>query len=162
MRKHGLGTILEELHRESYLWARQCCGFDEDQAKDVLQSVYLKILEGKAVYREKSSFKTWLFSVIRYTSLEEKKSGKKTASLEEVSGFAAREESPPGDFHEELIKILPKRQQEVLLLVFYHNLTLEKTAEIMRISLGSVRTHYDRGKKNLKALIIKKKLQENV
>jgi hypothetical protein len=54
MKKHWLETILKELHPEAYHWSRQCCSFDEDKAKDVLQLVYLKILEGKAVYKEKS------------------------------------------------------------------------------------------------------------
>jgi RNA polymerase sigma-70 factor (ECF subfamily) len=30
---------------------------------------------------------------------------------------------------------------------------LEKAAEVMEIGLGTVRTHYDRGKKNLRKLI---------
>jgi RNA polymerase sigma-70 factor (ECF subfamily) len=63
--------------------------------------------------------------------------------------------------HEALIQMLPERQKEVLLLVFYHNLTLEKAAEVMGISIGSVRTHYDRGKSGLKKLILKKQAYEN-
>jgi DNA-directed RNA polymerase specialized sigma24 family protein len=37
----------------------------------------------------------------------------------------------------------------VLQLVFYHGMTIEEAAEVMHISLGSARTHYDRGKKAL-------------
>jgi DNA-binding CsgD family transcriptional regulator len=42
---------------------------------------------------------------------------------------------------------LSKRQQEVLQLVFYHDLTIEDAARVMHISLGAARTHYERGKK---------------
>jgi len=161
MKKDLLQNILKEHHTSAYIWARQCCTFDEDLAKDVLQLVYLKILEGKAVYNEKSSVKTWLFSVIKFTVAETKRKEYPTTSLDLVSEYCDLEEEVQQDTHEELIMLLPKRQQEVLLLVFYHNLTLEKAAEVMEISLGSVRTHYDRGKKNLKEIIIKRNRHEN-
>lgn len=161
MEKSLLQNILREHHSSAYLWARQCCSFDDDLAKDTLQVVYLKILEGKAVYHEKSSLKTWLFSVIKFTAAESKRKENLTATWDEVGEYVDIEEDGPQDTHEELIMLLPRRQQEVLLLVFYHNLTLEKAAEVMEISLGSVRTHYDRGKKNLKEIIIKRNRHEN-
>lgn len=161
MKKPQLEKIIEELHHEAYFWSRQCCGFDDELSKDILQQVYLKILEGKAKFDEKSKVKTWLFSVIRFTASEWRKKENNLMRLEE--GFDIPENDAPlvAESHEELIQLLPLRQKEVLLLVFYHSLTLEKAAEVMEISIGSVRTHYDRGKTNLKKLILKKQAYEN-
>lgn len=161
MKKSQLENLLKEHHQAAYHWSRQCCSFDEDLAKDVLQQVYLKILEGKAIYKEKSQIKTWLFSVIRFTAAEWKKNVKNIYPLEAELDVAETADEVIAASHEELIEKLPERQKEVLLLVFYHNLTLEKAAEIMEISIGSVRKHYDRGKRNLKELILKKTLHEN-
>ncbi|KEO71765.1 RNA polymerase sigma factor [Anditalea andensis] len=161
MKNSTLQHILKEHHSSAYIWARQCCSFDEDMAKDVLQLVYLKILEGKAVYHEKSSLKTWLFSVIKFTAAEFKRKEQVTIGLDDLIEYAQTAEEEQQGFHEAMIMLLPKRQQEVLLLVFYHSLTLEKAAVVMGISIGSVRTHYDRGKKNLRELIIKNNRHEN-
>jgi len=41
----------------------------------------------------------------------------------------------------------------VLHLVFAEDFTVEGAAAVMGIGVGSARTHYDRGKKRLKALL---------
>ncbi len=59
-----LKAELETLHSASFGWALSCCRRDRGEAEDVLQTVYLKILEGKARFRGEAAFKTWLFAVI--------------------------------------------------------------------------------------------------
>jgi RNA polymerase sigma-70 factor (ECF subfamily) len=154
MQYEQLEQTVKALHREAFIWARQCCGFDEEMAKDVLQQVYLKILESKAVYSGKSSVKTWLFSVIRFTAIGSLAQANAILPISEDYDVPDEVLSSEADRSpEELIQLLPAKQREVLLLVFYHGLTLEKAAEVMEIGLGTVRTHYDRGKKNLRKLI---------
>src|SRR5213082_1937363 len=66
-----LKAELESLHSASFGWAMSCCRRDKSEAEEVLQTVYVKILEGKARYRGESSLKTWLFAVIRKTAATE-------------------------------------------------------------------------------------------
>lgn len=64
---------LERLHPASFGWALGCCRYDQTEAEDVLQMVYLKILQGRAVYRGESKLQTWLFAVIRKTAISERR-----------------------------------------------------------------------------------------
>jgi RNA polymerase sigma-70 factor (ECF subfamily) len=81
---HWKNQVLN-VHRESYLWTLSCCNYDKEMAKDVLQNVYLKIYDDSASFKEKSSLKTWLFSVIKYTSIDfMRKEPKNTEKLSET------------------------------------------------------------------------------
>ena len=64
---------LEQQHFASYGWALSCCARDATQAEDVLQTVYLKVLDGRARYDGRAAFTTWLFSLIRNTAADERR-----------------------------------------------------------------------------------------
>jgi len=153
---------LERYHQASFGWALSCCSRDPTQAKDVLQTVYLKILEGKARFGGKATFKTWLFSVIRKTAAEERRRAIVRRLLfiqyQEDISHSNHEEGVDETIHEVDVRALfqraladlPRRQREVLQLVFYHDLSLAEVAEVIGFSIGSARTHYERGKKRLR------------
>jgi RNA polymerase sigma-70 factor (ECF subfamily) len=154
---------LERLHSASFGWALNCCRRDAIEAEEVLQTVYLKILEGKARYRGESSLKTWLFAVIRKTAASEYRrrvlrSFRLAAEPEEVTDRIAPHETPAATLEksevqahfQDALKSLPRRQREALHLVFYEDLSLREAADVMGVSLGSARQHYERGKKKLR------------
>jgi len=148
---------LEALHPASFGWALGCCRWDREEAEEVLQTTYLKILDGRARFDERSSFKTWLFAVIRRTA-EERRRGRWLRSLAAlrwlddpvpapVSTPEARlDASETSRVLRSALQALPARQREVLHLVFYQDLTVEEAARVLGISVGSARTHYHRGK----------------
>ena len=73
MDESSVRALLEQHHVAGYGWALSCCSRDPGLAEDVLQTVYLKILQGKARYNGRALFRTWLFSVIRKTAAEERR-----------------------------------------------------------------------------------------
>jgi RNA polymerase sigma-70 factor (ECF subfamily) len=153
--KPDLRCVLEQHHAASFGWALACCGRDREEAEDVLQASYLKILEGRARFDGRSSVKTWLFGVIRRTAAEERRrrlfrrrmldSHAAQAPLAD-SGDAALGDDPLVT----ALALLAPRQREVLHLVFYQGLTIEDAAAVMRVSVGTARTHYERGKQRLR------------
>src|SRR5467141_2089813 len=64
---------LERVHADCFGWAMSCCGRDRDDAEEVLQTVYLTVLDGRARYDGRSTFRTWLFGVIRRTAASERR-----------------------------------------------------------------------------------------
>jgi len=120
-----LKAELERLHSASFGWALNCCRRDRSEAEEVLQTVYLKILEGKAHYRGESSLKTWLFAVIRKTAATEYRrrflrSLRMTANPEDAPEQIATSENPVSSLEKSEVqaqfqiamKGLPKRQRE--------------------------------------------------
>jgi RNA polymerase sigma-70 factor (ECF subfamily) len=152
-------------HRDAFAWARHCCRRSREEAEDVLQVTYLKVLEGRALFDGQSSFRTWLFGVIRLTAADHRRRAVVRDLLSwRLGGEAMADEPAPGaeaDLDaaqqraalERALRVLPHRQREILLLVFYHELTLEEAARVMGVGLGSARQHYARGKQRLRHLL---------
>ena len=156
-----LKAELEMLHSASFGWALSCCRRDRAQAEEVLQTAYLKILEGKARFRGEASLKTWLFAVIRKTAIVEHRKNllrRGSDSSEQDATLVSPLEQPGVAFEkseaqalfQNALKRLPRRQREALHLVFYEDLSLNEAADVMGISIGSARQHYHRGKKRLR------------
>ena len=162
-----LRAQLEALHKESFGWALHCSGRDREEAEVLLQSVYLRVLDGRARYSGMSSLKTWLFGVIRKTALERRRHrALYFLRFVRYDGAAFEAEARGGSQETQLyesevqrlfrtaLASLSARQREVLQLVFYHDMSLSDAASVIGISIGSARTHYDRGKKRLREILI--------
>ena len=159
-----LRAALERHHAESMGWAMACCGFDRSEASDVLQDAYLKVLDGRAVFRGESSFRTWLFGVVRRTASEHRRNvfRRLSAMWRVVPDDVVADTPDPDDTMDgravadrlrAAMRILPARQRQVLYLVFHEELTVEAAAGVMGISVGSARTHYARGKARVRELL---------
>jgi len=150
-----LRDALEALHVDSFGWALSCCRRRRDEAENVLQLVYVKVLSGKAVFDGKSSFKTWLFAVIRKTAAHEYRMElfrrlRLSRIPKPLDGKPDAEQRGVEMRLKEALGKLPARQREVLQLVFYHDLSIVEAAKVMGVGIGSARTHYERGKKQMR------------
>lgn len=160
----AIASNLESLHPDAFGWALHCCGGDAGRAEDVLQNAYLKIAAERVRFDARSTFKTWWFGVIRLTALEEHRRARFRESLlgKLVATFTEEHHPSPArqiERDEQAARLraalseLPARQAETLHLVFYQDLTLNEAAQVMCVSLGSVRQHYERGKARLRELL---------
>ena len=166
MTPQELADELSRLHEDGFGWALSCCGWNEPQAEDVLQTAYVRVISGKARFGGRSAFRTWFFGVIRRVAQEhcrrDRTFGRRHAEIDVVGqdrlavhdhpvDDMARAEDSRRLLH--AMDELPERQREVLHLVFYQDMTIAEAAAVMGVGLGSARTHYDRGKKRMRVLL---------
>lgn len=153
---------LERHHPDCFAWAMACCGRDRTEAEDVLQTSYLKVLDGRATFAGRSSFKTWLFGVIRRTASEHRRWRAlrrfRSGSLDGRVDPSPDAATAVGNSESAArlvcaVATLPARQRELLHLVFYQDLTIAEAASVLGVSLGTARTHYERGKQRLRQLL---------
>jgi len=150
---------LRNLHQDAVQWAMYCTGYDRELAREVVQQTYLKVVDGSARYSKKSALKTWLFGVIRLTSLECRRKQQlhavRTRELDELesqeapAGVEAHYGEYSGAYLEQALAALSRGQREIIYLAFYREHTLTEIAEITGAGIGSVRTQYHRAKLKL-------------
>jgi len=159
-----LEAQLARLHEASFGWALSCCDWNDADAEDVLQTTYLKVVSGRARFGGRSAFRTWLFGVIRQTAREHRRRDRshrqraERLGREPTLGAVPRpdeltERAERAQILREALTKLPERQREVLHLVFYEDLTIREAADVLEVSLGTARVHYERGKKKLRTLL---------
>jgi RNA polymerase sigma factor (sigma-70 family) len=161
MTPNEIRAEIERLHAAGFAWAMACCGRKRERAEDVLQTSYLKILDGRARFEGRSTFRTFLFGVIRRTASEERRRSavaelfRRRAETESEAAPRAADDAAAVDrlALRRALAGLPRRQREVLELVFAFGMTVREAAETLAISVGSASVHYDRAKKRLAALL---------
>lgn len=153
---------VERLHDAAFGWARACCGGRRDEAEDVLQTTYLKILDGRATFGGRSTVRTWLFGIIRRTAAEHRRRlfartrslhADRAVETEAASGVEDHASLERARALRTAVAKLSRRQKEVLHLVFYEEMTVEEAAGVMNVSVGAARVHYHRGKRRLRELL---------
>lgn len=155
---------LARVHPQAFAWAMRCCRDDRGEAEDVLHEAYMKVLDGRAQFAGRSSFKTWLLGVIRHTAREHgRHRWLRIARLKRWWRGGNDQERQPSVDHDcddeevselrDALSRLSKRQQQVLHLVFYQNLTINEAAAVLTMPVGTARTHYERGKSRLRELL---------
>jgi RNA polymerase sigma factor (sigma-70 family) len=161
----ALRDQLAACHEDAFAWAVHCCRQDRRDAEEVLQTVYLKILDGRARFDGRSSLSTWLFAVIRRTAADHHRRRRLRewwhVAPREGDAVASSNPGPDRELHDSeqrdalggALGRLPERQRQVLLLVFYHGCTVEQAAAVMGVGIGSARRHYARAKERLRALL---------
>ncbi|MDH3747674.1 MAG: RNA polymerase sigma factor [Gammaproteobacteria bacterium] len=151
-------SALEAIHGQVFGWALSRCNYDRAAAEDIMQQAYVELLSGNALFRKKSTLKTFVFSVVqnlarsRYRRLATRLRLVREHAANADDSFLPEEPDRNSDVWL-AVRHLPVRQRDIIELVFCRELTIEEAASVMGITTGTGRVHYDRAKKALRAAL---------
>jgi RNA polymerase sigma-70 factor, ECF subfamily len=162
-----MDSVFDELYQKYHQDVFQFLFYmvrNKEQAEDLVQEVYIRVFKSYNRFEGKSSQKTWLFSIARNVAIDffRKQKGWKDRILEKFdwSTSQVKDEFPiPDEIAEqkEEIKNIYKcleyctvDQRAVIILRFFHDLSISETAEALSWSESKVKTTQHRSIKLLK------------
>lgn len=128
-------------------------------AEEVLQDVMLAAWRSAAHFRGESKVLTWLLTIARNRAINaQRRRTPPVVSLNEELELNANDTGPlekvmrQGEYQavRERLDQLPAHLREVLVLVFYHQLSEAEVAEVLGIAGGTVKSRLHRGKEALR------------
>jgi RNA polymerase sigma-70 factor (ECF subfamily) len=165
-----LGILLE---RYTMLLLGVCMKYlkNEEEAKDCVQQVFLKVLTDAGKYQI-TFFKSWLYMVAKNYCLMKlrNQNGKQVKELSDV----ATEEMPVDkksewqenektySLLEASIQELNEEQKQCVILFYLHKKSYTEITEQTGYSLSQVKSYLQNGKRNLKLILEKKQKQNNL
>ena len=128
-------------------------------AEDCVQDTFIKLAVKKPKFREKSSFKTWLYTIGRNIAIDyiRKQSRHRTASIDECTEISSAEDIEEYFCREEqsiavhkAVHKLKTEYRQVICLIYFENFTNTETAAIMRKTSRQITNLLYQAKKALK------------
>jgi RNA polymerase sigma-70 factor (ECF subfamily) len=134
----ALESLFERHYRTAYRVAYRWCGIQQD-AEDVAQETFIKVVRGLHTFRENSSFTTWLYRIVVNTAMDIHRRAAARARLAEEADLqgasATTVTAEPPDCTAErawdAVGSLPEKQRTALLLVFGEGLSHREAAAVM-------------------------------
>ena len=128
-----------------YLTARR------EQAEDLVQDTWLRVLERAGQYDGRSRFEPWLFAIARHLAIDQMRRQEMTAldegaeAPERQSPFQAAAKSEDAVRIAAALGVLEPIYREALLLRFQEEMTLEEIARVTDAPVSTVSSRIHRG-----------------
>ncbi|MER2491994.1 RNA polymerase sigma factor [Catenovulum sediminis] len=127
----------------------------EQDAADICQKTWLKIIEKRHLYKEQTQFKAWLFNIARNLMIDELRRQKKYLDCDtteiSITTHHDVEDTQVNAFRAALAKI-SFEQKEALTLQF-EGFSLEQIANITQTEIETVKSRLRYAKKHLSKLL---------
>jgi RNA polymerase sigma-70 factor (ECF subfamily) len=163
--QRGERAALEELIRN---WEKRLFYYvrrlvdDEEDAWDILQEIWVRVLRGIRRLRDPRSLPSWLYTIARNTAMSHLRLEYAHRPLQVESENLLRSEESAEEFrfedaqqvHYGLSK-LTLAHREVLTLYFLQDLSVEEIAEVLGVPAGTVRSRLYYAKRALRDVLMR-------
>lgn len=139
-------TYSDMLIRISYSYMKNL-----SDAEDITQEVFIKLLEKRPDFKNKTHEKSWLIRVAINLSKDKLKSSyfKNTTSLEDDFVDTTQEDT---DVIQAVLS-LPVKYRSIVFLYYYENYSISEISNILNIKESTVGSQLSRGRKLLKSIL---------
>jgi RNA polymerase sigma-70 factor, ECF subfamily len=167
MRKQ-FNELYEKFHHEIFRFILYMVK-DREQAEDLVQEVYIKVLDAYSRFRGQSSERTWIYSIARHVAIDwlRQQQRRKKKGLFQLSNEAeellVKDDKPLPDeiiAQNETTQLLYQSldecsvdQKSVIIMRFIEDFSISETAEILNWTESKVKTTQHRAIKRLKKVL---------
>jgi RNA polymerase sigma-70 factor (ECF subfamily) len=145
------------------LYLRSLCG-NNAFADELAQETLLKVHRSLSQFKFESSYKTWLMTVARNTFLDQARLASYTHNIAirtpaEEQGLEKADESASSSENMQIftidlnkaMKSLSQAEREVIAHCYFADLSMDETARVLNMPLGTVKTHSNRALMKLRS-----------
>lgn len=151
--REAFDELAERWHLPIWRYVRRLLGRD-DEAEEVTQEVWLRILRGILALQEPERLPAWIFTIARRTVMDRLRVRYAQAPFvpieEEPSARLGTEEPDLAWMDEEVLERalleLSPMEREVLVLFHLRELTLREVAEVLGVPSGTVKSRLSRAR----------------
>ncbi|MFP5285477.1 MAG: RNA polymerase sigma factor [Thermoanaerobaculia bacterium] len=146
--REAFDELAERWHLPIWRYVRRLLG-REEEAEEVTQEVWLRILRGILALQEPGRLPAWIFTIARRTVMDRLRVRYAEAPLVPLEELGA-EEPDLGWMDEEVLERalleLSPMEREVLVLFHLRELTLREVAEVLGVPTGTVKSRLSRAR----------------
>ncbi|MBN1846286.1 MAG: sigma-70 family RNA polymerase sigma factor [Sedimentisphaerales bacterium] len=167
-RAEAFAWLVEHYGPSLYRFFLRCTG-RQAEAEDLLQDVFLRLLEKIGGYRQTGRFEHWLYRVaanlVRDRGRRHQRLQKRLrpvdmdpadlAAESDLDGRPERglERDEQGDLLQQALKELPELDREIILLRYYGDMSFREIAQQYQMPLGTAIAKVHRGLKRLRGFL---------
>jgi RNA polymerase sigma-70 factor (ECF subfamily) len=150
IRQHGNDVL-----RVAYMYVK-----DIHTAEDIFQEVFIKVNQKLCTFEGNSSIRTWIIRITINACKDYMKSAwnRRVVPMMEYredaiisdADYDAVEKQDRNDFIKETVLSLPAKYKDVVLCVYYQEMSISETAAALNIAEGTAKSRLSRAKQKLK------------
>jgi RNA polymerase sigma-70 factor (ECF subfamily) len=153
----ALTELVEEWEPPLLTYLRRLLS-SEDEAWDVLQETWIKVIRGLGAIRDFDAFPAWLYRIARNTAMSHFRGQHPAEDLSENETLTV--ETPDPEFSPEefdavhrAIETLSFHHREAIVLHFLDDLTIAEIAALLGVPPGTVKSRIHHGKRRIRQII---------
>ncbi len=165
----AFAELVKRYMHKSYSLAFQIVG-DYEAARDLSQDVFVKIHRSIGKYKKGKKFFSWYYRILLNHCINYTRRKKVISMLPFSEAFSREEEVPETTIYRDedsdtesetayivrsAVDKLPGKHRQIIVLCELEGFSQEETAEILEISIGTVRSRLHYARKSLKKLLTK-------